>query len=87
MFTLRAIQYPASIPISLASLNLITQTTQSFTFTLWSLFSETDSFAEKLLSVKRLYEVTNIPNYIMDGKGQFPEDSGDLRSGLSIEFR
>ncbi|XP_006454827.1 hypothetical protein AGABI2DRAFT_182792 [Agaricus bisporus var. bisporus H97] len=87
VFTLRAIQYPASIPISLASLNLITQTTQSFTFTLWSLFSETDSFAEKLLTVKRLYEVTNIPNHIVDGKDSFPEDSGDLRLGLSIEFR
>ncbi|KXN84813.1 Putative multidrug export ATP-binding/permease protein YgaD [Leucoagaricus sp. SymC.cos] len=87
VFTLRAIQYPASIPISLASLNLITQTTQSFTFTLWSLFSETDSFADKLLSVRRLYEVTGIRNEIIDGTEPYPEDSASLRSGISIEFR
>ncbi|KAJ3574984.1 hypothetical protein NP233_g1402 [Leucocoprinus birnbaumii] len=87
VFTLRAIQYPASIPISLASLNLITQTTQSFTFTLWSLFSETDSFADKLLSVRRLYEVTEIKNRVSDGTQPFPEDTASLRSGISIEFR
>ncbi|KAF9448852.1 P-loop containing nucleoside triphosphate hydrolase protein [Macrolepiota fuliginosa MF-IS2] len=87
VFTLRAIQYPASIPISLASLNLITQTTQSFTFTLWSLFSETDSFADKLLTVRRLYEVTAIQNQITDGVEPYPEDSTSLRLGMSIEFR
>ncbi|KAL9715679.1 hypothetical protein Ac2012v2_000122 [Leucoagaricus gongylophorus] len=87
VFTLRAIQYPASIPISLASLNLITQTTQSFTHTLWSLFSETDSFADKLLSVRRLYEVTEIHNRVSDGTQPFPEDTASLSSGISIEFR
>ncbi|KAF5355839.1 hypothetical protein D9756_004318 [Leucocoprinus leucothites] len=87
VFTLRAIQYPASIPISLASLNLITQTTQSFTLTLWSLFSETDSFADKVLSVRRLYEVTEIRNRVSDGAEPFPEDTASLNLGISIEFR
>lgn len=68
-------------------MNLITQTTQSFTFTLWSLFSETDSFADKLLSVRRLYEVTEIHNRVSDGTQHFPEDTASLRSGISIEFR
>lgn len=87
VFTLRAIQHPAFIPISLASLNLITQTTQSFTFTLWSLFSETDSFADKLMTVRRLYEVTEIKNEIVDGSTPFPEDTASLKLGVAIEFR
>ncbi|KAF9014908.1 P-loop containing nucleoside triphosphate hydrolase protein [Cyathus striatus] len=87
VFTLRAVQYPASIPISLASLNLITQTTQSFTYILFNLFDETGSITDKLASVRKLYEVTNIRNRIHDGEIPFPEDQRSLEMGLSIEFR
>lgn len=87
VFTLRAVQYPASIPISLASLNLVTQTTQTFTYMLFNLFVETGSIAEKLSSVKRLYEVGNIPNRVVDGNESFPEDQQSLEMGISVEFR
>jgi hypothetical protein len=87
VFTLRAVQYPASIPISLASLNLITQTTQAFTFKIFNLFEETGSISDKLSNVRKVYEVGNIPNRIPDGVTPFPEAHQLLDMGLSIEFR
>ncbi|KAF8665110.1 hypothetical protein AX16_000577 [Volvariella volvacea WC 439] len=86
VFTLRAVQYPFTIPISLASLNLITQTTNSFSRALLSLVNETGSIAEEIASVRRLYEVTSIPNKILDGREHFPENQRSLSYGVSIEF-
>ncbi|KAF8060884.1 P-loop containing nucleoside triphosphate hydrolase protein [Lyophyllum atratum] len=87
VFTLRAVQYPSSIPVSLASLNLITQTASSFTHLLVSFYDETGSLAERIADVRRLYEVANIPNRVVDGKEPFPEDQMSLESGISVEFR
>lgn len=87
VFTLRAVQYPASIPVSLTSLNLITQTTSSFSRMVFNLVNETGSIAEKVADVKRLYEVGNIPNRIVDGQEPFPEDQQSLDMGISVEFR
>ncbi|KAG6819629.1 hypothetical protein H0H93_010049 [Arthromyces matolae] len=87
VFTLRAVQYPASIPISLASLNLITQTSTSFTHTLVSLYNETGSLTQKFADIRRLYAVENIPNRVLDGTESFPEDGRSLELGISIEFR
>ncbi|KAF9266927.1 P-loop containing nucleoside triphosphate hydrolase protein [Marasmius fiardii PR-910] len=87
VFTLRAVQYPSSIPLSLASLNLITQTTTSFSNLLVSLFGQTTSVVESLSSVRRLYTVMALPNQIQDGATPFPEDQQALRIGISVEFR
>ncbi|KAF8876487.1 P-loop containing nucleoside triphosphate hydrolase protein [Infundibulicybe gibba] len=87
VFTLRAVQHPASIPLSLASLNLITQTTQSFTYVLFNLFDETSSIADHLASVRKLYEVRTIQNRIEDGLESFPENQQALQLGVSVEFR
>ncbi|KIY45697.1 P-loop containing nucleoside triphosphate hydrolase protein [Fistulina hepatica ATCC 64428] len=87
VFTLRAVQYPASIPLSLASLNLITQTTSDFTMTLYRLFEQSGSIVDKITSVRRLYELVNIPNRIEDGTEPYPEDASSLRMGVSVEFR
>ncbi|KAK1232133.1 hypothetical protein PQX77_004734 [Marasmius sp. AFHP31] len=87
VFTLRAVQYPSSIPLSLASLNLITQTTSSFAHLLTSLFDQTTSVADSLSSIRRLYDIMELPNRIADGSTPFPEDQQALRSGISVEFR
>ncbi|KAG6885031.1 hypothetical protein C0993_006447 [Termitomyces sp. T159_Od127] len=86
VFTLRAVQYPTSIPVSLASLNLIKQTTAGFTHTLVSLYDETGSLAQKFADVRRVYEVENIPNRVSDGTEPFPEDEQSLATGISVEF-
>ncbi|KAJ6569697.1 P-loop containing nucleoside triphosphate hydrolase protein [Mycena sp. CBHHK59/15] len=87
VFTLRAVQYPASIPLSLASLNLITQTTSKFSRTLFDLLNQTETIAERLASIRKVYEVVTIPNVVTDGETPFPEDQQNLRFGVSVEFR
>ncbi|KAF7319930.1 ABC transporter related protein [Mycena kentingensis (nom. inval.)] len=87
VFTLRAVQYPSDIPLSLASLNLITQTTSKFSRTLFSLLDETGSLADNLGNVRKLYDSFTIPNVVTDGSTPFPEDQRSLDLGVSVEFR
>ncbi|KAJ7724996.1 P-loop containing nucleoside triphosphate hydrolase protein [Mycena maculata] len=87
VFTLRAVQYPSDIPLSLASLNLITQTTSKFSRTLFDLFEETGSIAENLASIRKVYETYTIPNVVVDGETPFPEDQQNIKLGVSVEFR
>ncbi|KAI8983177.1 P-loop containing nucleoside triphosphate hydrolase protein [Trametes punicea] len=87
VFTLRAVQYPASMPVSLASLNLLQQTTSQFSYTLWRFFEQTGSVTEQLATVRKLYDVARIPNRIPDGTVPFPEDAQKIKNGISVEFR
>ncbi|THH16785.1 hypothetical protein EW146_g3903 [Bondarzewia mesenterica] len=87
VFTLRAIQYPTSIPVSLASLNLIQQTSSSFSFTISSFLNQVGSISERLASLRQLYEVANIPNRVQDGRVPFPENPQTVHAGVSLEFR
>ncbi|KIM48490.1 hypothetical protein M413DRAFT_61619 [Hebeloma cylindrosporum] len=100
VFTLRAVQQPSTIPLSLASLGLIKQTSQSFTTAAFSLVDETGSVTEMLSSVKLLYQITQIPNHRAEQLWDpdfdpddpsfgipFPEDDKALELGISIEFR
>ncbi|KAK7064847.1 ABC transporter related protein [Favolaschia claudopus] len=87
VFTLRAVQYPSDIPLSLASLNLITQTTSKFSRTLFDLFERTGSVVENLANIRKLYETFEIPNLIEDGGTPFPENRQDLALGVAVEFR
>ena len=64
MSTLRAVQQPLSIPLSFASLNIVTRTATSFTHTLFTLRNDTASIADTLTSVRLLYEVAKIPNRV-----------------------
>ncbi|KAI0726052.1 P-loop containing nucleoside triphosphate hydrolase protein [Fomitopsis betulina] len=87
VFTLRAVQYPATIPVSLASLNLIQQTASSFGWTVYNLFGQFGSIADQLATVRRMYDIVNIPNRVPDGTVPFPEDTQKVRSGITVEFR
>ncbi|KAL4265122.1 Type 1 protein exporter [Pleurotus pulmonarius] len=87
LFTLRAVQYPASIPVSVTSLHLVMNTTQTFIYGLFSLLDETRSVADQLSRIRNIYEVGNIPNKIADGKEPYPENQQSLTMGMGIEFR
>lgn len=87
VFTLRAVQYPSSIPVSLASLNLIQQTAQSFSHTIMWFAKEVGSVSERLANLRRLYEAENIENKIQDGTVPYPEDEQSVKSGIALEFR
>ncbi|KAI0056772.1 P-loop containing nucleoside triphosphate hydrolase protein [Artomyces pyxidatus] len=87
VFTLRAVQYPSSIPVSLASLNLMQQTSDAFALALTSLAHQAGSIAERLSGLRKLYEAENIQNKVQDGTMPFPEDAQSIRAGISIEFK
>ncbi|KAG2364745.1 hypothetical protein BDR07DRAFT_1450146 [Suillus spraguei] len=87
VFTLRAVQKPMTIPLSLASLTLINQTSNSFSATLFSLFGESFSLAEQFSNVRKLYEIENVQNKVVDGAEPFPENQQAIKSGISVEFR
>lgn len=87
VFTLRAVRHPASIPLSLAALHLIRENAHSFAQTVFTLLDETRDMAEQLASVRKLYEIENIPNKVADGHVPYPENHQTLSSGISIEFR
>ncbi len=73
--------------MSLASLNLIQNATNRFAYTVYEIIRKTKSVGHQLESVKKLYEVVNIPNVVKDGTVPFPEDTAQLRSGIELEFR
>ena len=87
VFTLRAVQQPASMPISLASLYLIQAATIPFVDNVWELLDSAKSVSEKLASVRKLYEVHNIQNKVPDGMVSFPEETSQMRFGIELEFR
>ncbi|KIK60425.1 hypothetical protein GYMLUDRAFT_43735 [Collybiopsis luxurians FD-317 M1] len=86
-FTLRAVQYPASIPVSLTSLSLITSTVNSFSNTLFRFFQETGSINDNFATVRKMFEMIDLPNRIPDGAVPYPENQQALQMGMSIEFR
>jgi hypothetical protein len=68
-------------------LHLITQTTSSFTHQLFGLLNVTESVADNVTKVKKLYDITNIPNQIPDGTDAFPGEEQLVNMGISVEFR
>lgn len=87
LYLLRAAEHPASIPMSIASMRLVQETTSSFMNAFMGLLNESGSIAERFHKVRQLYEIENIPNNVVDGKISFPEDRQTLKSGMSVEFR
>ena len=80
-------RYPASIPVSLASLNLIQHTASSFGWTVYKFFEQFGSIADQLATVRKMYDIVNIPNRVPDGTVPFPEDAQKVKSGIAVEFR
>ncbi|EJD04434.1 P-loop containing nucleoside triphosphate hydrolase protein [Fomitiporia mediterranea MF3/22] len=87
VFALRAVQYPASIPVTLASLHLIQSTVSSFSHSLLSFFDEFGSVADHLDSIRKLYGIGNIRLKVVDGTEPYPENAQEINSGISVEFR
>jgi hypothetical protein len=87
VFTLRAVQYPSSIPVSLVSLGLIQETSASFSGIFNEFLYHVGSVADRLSSLRKLYEAVNIANKIPDGNLSWPENPQTLCMGVSVEFR
>lgn len=87
LYLLRAAEHPASIPVSIASMRLVQETTSSFMSAFMGFLNESGSIAERFHKVRQLYEIKNVPNNVVDGNISFPEDRHSLKSGMSVEFR
>ncbi|KAI0288518.1 HlyB/MsbA family ABC transporter [Russula brevipes] len=87
VFTLRAVQQPASIPVSMASLYLMQRTSSSFIVSIRSLLDQTGNVSARLSALRKLYEAGNIANQVADGTVPFPENEQSMRDGISLEFR
>ncbi|KAF8350299.1 P-loop containing nucleoside triphosphate hydrolase protein [Amanita rubescens] len=87
VFTLGAIQDPASMPITLASLNIIIQTANNAIYAYLDIASQDHSIKDQIASVRDLYQILEIPNKIPDGTVPFPENQKSTETGISIEFR
>ncbi|KAH9164213.1 HlyB/MsbA family ABC transporter [Lactarius sanguifluus] len=87
VFTLRAVQQPMSIPVSLASLHLMQRASGLFMGSVRTLLEQTGNMSERLSALRQLYEAGNIANNVADGTTPFPENEQSIRDGIAIEFR
>ena len=87
MFTLQAVRKPTSLPVSLASLNLLEQSLSSFVYRIHDILQNMGSISDRLSSLRKLYESENIPNKVVDGTAPFPENAQSIGDGISLEFR
>ncbi|KAI9437632.1 HlyB/MsbA family ABC transporter [Lactarius indigo] len=87
VFTLQAVKKPMSIPVSLASLHLLQQSSSTFARSINDIFQKMGSISDRLASLRKLYEVDNIPNKVVDGTIPFPENARSISDGISLEFR
>lgn len=86
IFTLCVVQKPMTILLSFASFMLIEHTSHSFVST-QLLPIEEFSLAKQFANVRKLYDIENVENKVVDGIESFPENQQALRSGVSVEFR
>jgi hypothetical protein len=87
VFTLRAVQQPLSIPVSLASLHLVQRASSSFFGSVHSLLVQTGNMSDRWSALRQLYEAGNIANTVADGTTPFPENEQSIRDGIAVEFR
>ncbi|KAI9446635.1 HlyB/MsbA family ABC transporter [Lactarius indigo] len=87
IFTLQVVQKPSSIPVSLASLHLLQQSTSTFMMRIHEILRDVESISSRLSSLRKLYEAENIANKVTDGTIIFPENAQSICDGISLEFR
>ncbi|KAH8996474.1 P-loop containing nucleoside triphosphate hydrolase protein [Lactarius hatsudake] len=87
VFTFQAVRKPTSMPVSLASLHLLQQSSGTLVKRINDIFRRMWSISDRLASLRKLYEAENIPNKIVDGTIPFPENAQSISDGISLEFR
>ena len=88
MFTLRASRYPLSIPVSLASLSLVQGAATDFAYTAYGIIRRTRSISDQLETVRKIYEVADVPNTVVDGTVEYRRDGARKGCpGITLEFK
>lgn len=62
-------------------------TSENFAWAIRDLINQTGSIADQLETVRKLYQVGDIPNKVSDGDQPYPEDQQQIKSGITLEFR
>ncbi|KAH9030697.1 hypothetical protein EDB85DRAFT_1891504 [Lactarius pseudohatsudake] len=75
IFTLQVVQKPSSIPVSLASLHLLQQSSSTFMMRIHEILQDVESISTRLSNLRNLYEAENIANKVIDGIIPFPENA------------
>lgn len=90
IFALRAIHTPASIPLSLAQLDLVQRNVNDFAGELENLSHMIEGVSYSFQTIQNLYSIIDIPNQIPDAEPDAKpltiSDSEKIK-GLSIEFQ
>ncbi|KAF8268191.1 HlyB/MsbA family ABC transporter [Lactarius quietus] len=87
IFTLQVVQKPTSIPVSLASLHLLQQSINAFSARIRFILYNAGSISSRLSNLRKLYDLENITNKVVDGTIPFPENAQSIGDGISLEFR
>ncbi|KAI0319022.1 P-loop containing nucleoside triphosphate hydrolase protein [Amylostereum chailletii] len=87
VFALRAVRHPLSIPVSIATLELLQRATNNIFMNVTFTSHQLSMISLHLGSLRNLYEVQNIENQVKDGSVPFPEDEKSLQFGVSLEFK
>ncbi|KAG2113032.1 P-loop containing nucleoside triphosphate hydrolase protein [Suillus discolor] len=86
IFTWRVVKNPMTTPLSLVSLTLIEVADPSIN--LYSSISGLLSIlASDLSRARKVYEIENIRNQVVNGTEPFPENQQSLANGISVEFK
>ncbi|KAF8605012.1 P-loop containing nucleoside triphosphate hydrolase protein [Ceratobasidium sp. AG-I] len=90
IFALRAIHTPATIPLSLAQLDLVQRNVGTFTNQLENLSHMIEGISYSFQTIQNLYSIIDIPNQIPDAEldaKPLTISAEEKVQGLSIEFR
>ncbi|CAE6422002.1 unnamed protein product [Rhizoctonia solani] len=90
IFALRAIHTPASIPLSLAQLDLVQRNVTAFSQQLENFSHIVEGVSYSFQSIQSLYSIIDIPNHIPDAPSDAPPlvlAQDQKVKGLGIEFR
>ncbi|KAI0716184.1 HlyB/MsbA family ABC transporter [Cerioporus squamosus] len=85
-FTVMAYRYPANMPGSLASLNLVQGAAKNFALSVYSMITRSQSIVGQFSSMRDFYEIMNIPNEVPDGDTPLLYNAEET-SGVALEFR
>lgn len=79
-----SVHSPSTIPLSLATITLVQQTTHRFASKVEQLANLSDGLADEIMNFRNLFELVDMKTDVVSGK--VPYESG-VGKGMKVEFR
>ncbi|KAF6748435.1 HlyB/MsbA family ABC transporter [Ephemerocybe angulata] len=80
-------ELPASVPFSLATLQLVHGQSKSLSYAIRTTRRRIDDIHPCVDYIREFYDYLDAPNQVLDGDTPFPKNQSDLSNGISVEFR